>query len=456
MQSIGSDPPNSWSDSPAPTFADLTITQRTDNIHQNGHHYFICIWQNSGGDWRSWLLKTEDDGASWVWRQIQKPEIADDGYIYPVSISYAVGVTPGTEQNIIGEPNGQYVNFCGNPNPPCGSWLGELCVEYGVVLNVGTLVTIKVWSALTDGAQSMSRCRWGPGGTGIDSFLWYHNGVDPFGTRYTKVGTKSYGSGSHTEAHVHFGDQGGFPDPGDTWGGFDTIGVLASSINASPPGTKSLWMDVDSEDGTILWMTVWTDEDTLVLQKRNTSDLALVTEYALGDCTEAQLNAGTYYAAPHCPEFSNQRCYVFGRMQAPQGLADPSHLIQTTDAGTSFSAIETGLGTSVITNLRANGTNDGTRTLFAIVSAAAASPYLYSGVESLAQISQLTDLPSGLVNVDAAAWRTDADTGVVSIAVGSPSAQAIMVVRSDDGGLNFSDITGNYPQTGAVTSLVFV
>jgi hypothetical protein len=304
--------------------------------------------------------------------------------------------------------------------------------------------------------EGISEGRLLPNGSGgIGTLEWWDN-ADPIGNTVYETSGQFFhpvgGAGATFVRILHSGF-GGFPVAGQYAGGLD---YLAVSALVDLSAKKGLSMDVDSQDGSILWLTMWTGDDTLVLQKRNTSDLALVTEYALGDCTEAELDAGTYVAYPHCPEFSNSRCYVFGRLQAPQGLADPSHLIQTTDAGTTFSEIETGLGTSVVTCFRANGDADGARTLYAIVSAAAASPYLYSGVESLAQVSQLTDLPSGLVNVDAFATRQDPDTGIVTLAVGSPTAQSVMIVQSDDDGATWSDATLNLPTSGGLTSVVFV
>ncbi len=63
-------PPNSWSDDPAPTVDDVIFIQRVDNIHVNGQHIFLAEWQNGLSRWRGWLLKTTDDGITWEWETL--------------------------------------------------------------------------------------------------------------------------------------------------------------------------------------------------------------------------------------------------------------------------------------------------------------------------------------------------------------------------------------------------
>src|SRR3972149_10612737 len=105
-------------------------------------------------------------------------------------------------------------------------------------------------------------------------------------------------------------------------------------------------MDCDSEAGDYLYITLWS-ADVLYLQKRSTADLSIVSSYSMGACTLAELNARTYVACPHTPTFDQDVCYVFGRMNAPAGLANPEHIIVTDDGGETWASVENGLGTKI-------------------------------------------------------------------------------------------------------------
>lgn len=64
-------PPNDWGDSPAPAATDLTYTQIRGDIHNLNTFYAAARWQTSGGDWRSWLLKTTDNWTTASWQSLR-------------------------------------------------------------------------------------------------------------------------------------------------------------------------------------------------------------------------------------------------------------------------------------------------------------------------------------------------------------------------------------------------
>lgn len=64
------DPPNDAGDSPAPTLAASSIVEHHGNYFVDQEHVFIVRWQNAGGNWRSWLLITQNDGTSWTWQSV--------------------------------------------------------------------------------------------------------------------------------------------------------------------------------------------------------------------------------------------------------------------------------------------------------------------------------------------------------------------------------------------------
>ena len=61
------DPPNTAGDSPAPTTADVTFKQMSGDIHTLGEYFCIVEWEPAANDWRGWIVRTVNDGVTWVW-----------------------------------------------------------------------------------------------------------------------------------------------------------------------------------------------------------------------------------------------------------------------------------------------------------------------------------------------------------------------------------------------------
>jgi hypothetical protein len=66
--------------------------------------------------------------------------------------------------------------------------------------------------------------------------------------------------------------------------------------------------------------------------------------YDLGSATIAQVDARTYYAIPGASFGSDDILYVAGRMNAPQGLSNPSHIIYSATGGLAWSETEASWG----------------------------------------------------------------------------------------------------------------
>jgi hypothetical protein len=64
------DPPNSGSDSPAPTKTTVTYIQGEGSYITESEHVFIARWQNTSDEWRSWIVYTDDDGTTWTWQAL--------------------------------------------------------------------------------------------------------------------------------------------------------------------------------------------------------------------------------------------------------------------------------------------------------------------------------------------------------------------------------------------------
>jgi len=64
------DPPNSGSDTPAPTKTTVTYIQGEGSYITESEHVFIARWQNTSDEWRSWIAYTDDDGSNWTWQAL--------------------------------------------------------------------------------------------------------------------------------------------------------------------------------------------------------------------------------------------------------------------------------------------------------------------------------------------------------------------------------------------------
>lgn len=131
-----------------------------------------------------------------------------------------------------------------------------------------------------------------------------------------------------------------------------------------PDQIKPGWMAVN---GTNLMVTIWADEGTDVLRLVVfDSNLAYDTEFDLGAASLTEVNDKTYTAFPVTVLDDDALWFVAGRMNAPQTLANPEHIISTADSGANWVSVENGLGTSYVAALEAGLDNSG-RLLSAVV-----------------------------------------------------------------------------------------
>jgi hypothetical protein len=249
-------------------------------------------------------------------------------------------------------------------------------------------------------------------------------------------------------ARINFTGIGGFPVPGQYQAWIDTIGVNAADLGATQSEARPIWMDVDSEDGSLLYLTMWNGEnDELELWIYNTSDFTPAdSRISLGGCTLAQLNAKTYWAAPHTPAFNQDYIYVFGRMNAPQALANPEHIIESNDGGATWASVENGWGADYCGAFRAEGATDGARTFYAVRNIAAAAAKLHVGLEA-ATYRIDTAFVAG-VWVDALTVNPDGQ-----VAVGSDGTNDIEIIEAP--WTTWSDVTDSFPGN-AVNSLTYL
>lgn len=105
-----------------------------------------------------------------------------------------------------------------------------------------------------------------------------------------------------------------------------------------------LGLSIGKSVGDKVWATANVG-DELFLLEHALPGLAQSNTFSLGTATFAATEAKTWLAYPYVPYGYDDAVYVFGRMNNPQSLGSPSHVIRTTDGGSSFGLIENGWGT---------------------------------------------------------------------------------------------------------------
>jgi len=86
-------PPNDIGDSPAPTNTDLIYRKIHGDIHNQGKFVVIATWQNGASTWRSWVLRTTDDGFTWTWEALATSGTGTD----PSTFSWLLDADPDQE-----------------------------------------------------------------------------------------------------------------------------------------------------------------------------------------------------------------------------------------------------------------------------------------------------------------------------------------------------------------------
>lgn len=132
-----------------------------------------------------------------------------------------------------------------------------------------------------------------------------------------------------------------------------------------PDQIKPLWMAVN---GTVLLVTVWADEVTDILRLiAFDTALSFDDEWSLGATLLAELTANTYTAFPVTVLDDDALWYAAGRMNAPQSLANPEHIISTVDSGANWTSVDNDHGTKRVTALEVSVLDGTDRTLSLVV-----------------------------------------------------------------------------------------
>lgn len=423
------DPPNTWSDTPAPTIADLTFTQRVDNIHTEDWHCFLAN-ATIGGQERAWMLITTDSGITWTWFEF-------DNYLASTVGSAITTITfNGVDEFLTLVSNslttGQWYALDGNNGPwyyDNGTPANFPDWQFGVSDDAGN-----PWSGNL-GASTLAKTM------GLVLPDWdtamFAQAID---TEYARLIWRAHTTSVYVQA----------PDSPGGYG--DNTGTMDVILKPATPGISDefsmIWADVDTQDGTRLYLTAWAD-DTLVLQRRDTTLFTLENEVNLGDATFAEVGAFTWWAGVMTPAFNQDVIFAFGRMDDPQGLGSPVHLIWSQDGGDTWASLVNSFGADHISSFQAWQQGDVWRYVF-VRNISGGNAEFWGGTTGTTP-AKLADLPFQ-VNVDAMSiYNQNVAVGAKAVGAGGE-----MVMESRDLGQNWTDITGSLPTDGSTKSLVYV
>lgn len=123
---------------------------------------------------------------------------------------------------------------------------------------------------------------------------------------------------------------------------------------------RALGMSLDEGNGQILWVTAWEGPTgTTYLNNLNANDVSVTAKYEMGQMTSGEIDSNTYYATPFNRVGQAGEVYIYGRMNDPQGLGDPIHVLINNQSGVtgSYSVIENSWGDSICGSFLADEDN---------------------------------------------------------------------------------------------------
>ena len=226
----------------------------------------------------------------------------------------------------------------------------------------------------------------------------------------------------------------------DSGNGIMFTGVTADDVETCYPygQARALGGQIGRGTGTKAWVTIH-DGSNIELLEITLSTLVIADRVDLGAATEAEVDAGTYVAWPFTMFGGEDNVYVFGRMNNPDGLGSPSHIIYTGNGGTDFSLLEGGwLGDTcgalfawgmLIVAIRNTGLG--------------AKVYLWDGVDF--NLKSTSPLNAGVRVKGMAVDHRD-----MTLVLCSNVADTVMVVGSIYPYVEWTDITSNHPNVSGV------
>lgn len=441
------DPPNDWSDDPAPVWSQCDVVMGTPNNYRAGEWYFLVRWQNGDNDWRGWVLKCTGNGSAWTWQwQALGANFGESG-------TYTFDFTDGPQgwTSIPGTYLSQVTQgvwYSGTQCTQVGYWQANRVAAGGDWYRVTTLVSpVKVtftkiaenlrYTAAFNNHEPWTQVYTSDNGTDWTLALEYDPRVEaPFSgypgyTPTCKVMTGTALAVTDKYVKIAFGVNGAF----DGDGYHDLNQLTLTNFSAEYSSAYPIWMDIDTADGAYLYLTTW-ENGQILLKKFATSDLSFVSSYNLGSATINDITSGVYAAYPRVQEFTPNIVYVHGR------LPGIYHLLRSTDGGASFSEVTNSFEDANTIGFFIVG-HDGM--LWAMENNGDV-PRLWKDPDGSGFAPQPIVPLSGNVPPDGLTIVP----GTSTVAMSSASA----VIRSEDGGQTWAD--QGYPAASDIRSLLFI
>ena len=425
-----------------------TYTQIHGSNHLNKEFMMIAEYEITpgAGDWRGWITRTKDDGATWEWNSLA-PAPDADGYFWPIRwFDRTTDPDPftfwvdDTLDGLIDLPN--YGVFDAAATARING-LDHLFVtlDYGTSIFFDDTDPPEYKAFGLQGIVNLQTEKefWvGPTGTGP----WQGNAQNNTGNQWVVTNSRlweeqtgtlrpNYDEMVPTQTHFRFALVEMF------WGnvlsgGFNWLGPIGirpptgtSAAIAEPQ--RPLAIDVDEQNGTRVWMTVWRNGELMLERRSSTFLFQRETEIGFGLATDAETKARTLFIAPHAPKFPGfpdfgNQVYAFGRWDAT-GTA--MHIAHSSDNGETFHNI----GDAAWTTERVGGFLAVTPgRLLAVVNDNAGASTLYESLTSGSAWSALKAIP---FEIEHEAMHRHGGLGN-RLAVGNNSSGSIQAAWTED------------------------
>lgn len=197
---------------------------------------------------------------------------------------------------------------------------------------------------------------------------------------------------------------------------------------------KAIGLSLGRGVGLNAWIT-YSDDTLLRLVEITLATMAIEQDVSLGTGSIANIDSQTWLAYPIVRWFNDDYVQIYGRMDNPQSLGSPSHLIYTTNGGGAYLLNESGFGADHVGAMFEDAGNN-----LYVIRNTPTSPQLYEGIitGSLTLTSTLT------LTSDVKPHGIDIDWNDLALIVVSGSGDAILVVVSPSPYTSWTDLTSDH------------
>lgn len=344
-----------------PDATDLTFTQIVGNPYILDEFIVMAEFEPTANDWRAWVVRTTDNGATWEWDSFS--QVADeDGFYWPLSYFGLIEDAPSTWTKLDGLLD--VPNYGDSSAASVARVFGFnsvfIILDYGIRMFFDDLnpPAFKVFGQQGRTSLQAEKEFWvGPTGIPIAAGgVWQGDTQNNQGTQWpvtnsvsweerTGVLRNNYDDLSPVQTHFRYATvEAGWGHPiTDGTNLLGPIGIKPSTGSTAVivDPIRPMAMSLDKQDGSRLYVTEWLNGE-FFCERRSTAFLfGRDAEVSFSLATEAELDARTFFIAPHSPQFPGfpdygNQVYVYGRWDAT-GTA--MHVAHSTDGAATFNNI---------------------------------------------------------------------------------------------------------------------